>query len=62
MTQGNGPHMAAVIAAATTPAEPLLDEPGPGDTYGTMAEIESHRPGDMSERCLVHHTERTRRL
>lgn len=61
MTQGNGPQMAAIIAAATAPAEPLVDEPGPGDTYGTMAEIEPHRPFEMSERCVAHHEERVAR-
>lgn len=60
MTHGNGPHMAEIIAAATTavpPPRPL----GPGDTLGEPAEIEPHLPNAMSDRIVIRHDERNPR-
>lgn len=60
MTQGNGPHMAAIIAAAEggryepTPDEVRTD----GVTYGYGADVEPHEPYAMSEQIIVRHCAR----
>lgn len=60
MTQGNGPRMAAIIAAAEGGRyEPADDETrGDGVTYGYGFEAEPHEPFAMSERIVVRHVER----
>ena len=59
-TYGNGPHMQAVIAAATATVEPSR-EPGSGDTVAEPCEVEPHLPHAMSERIIIRHDERSPR-